>query len=60
MEIELLAAGNQSGADTETMREIMQEYHRRIETWIERYPGQWFWMHKKWKTQPQQRAGQSE
>jgi KDO2-lipid IV(A) lauroyltransferase len=29
-----------------------QEWSDRVESYIRRYPGQWVWMHKRWKTQP--------
>lgn len=34
------------------MAQIMLAYNRRVEAWVRRYPSQWFWMHKRWKTRP--------
>ena len=31
-----------------------QEYNRVIENFVRRYPGQWFWIHQRWKTKPYQ------
>ena len=30
--------------------EILQEYHRRLEDLICKYPEQWVWIHKRWRT----------
>ncbi len=39
--------------DTETkIRTITQIFTSEFEKWVRRYPEQWFWMHKRWKTQP--------
>lgn len=31
---------------------LVAEYHRRLEQLIRRYPEQWVWMHKRWRTLP--------
>ncbi len=42
-----------SGLDEEqAVRAIMEKYTRTLEKWIRRYPDQWFWMHRRWKTPP--------
>ncbi|MEE4311254.1 MAG: lysophospholipid acyltransferase family protein [candidate division KSB1 bacterium] len=32
--------------------EFIKEYNGILEAYIRRYPAQWFWMHRRWKTQP--------
>lgn len=32
---------------------ITQTFTSEFEKWVYRFPEQWFWMHKRWKTQPQ-------
>ena len=38
--------------DEEGIIEFIKEYNRILETYIRRYPEQWFWLHRRWKTQP--------
>ena len=33
-------------------QEILDEYSRRLEAWIRKYPDQWVWLHKRWRTPP--------
>lgn len=35
-----------------TDEEVLGEYHRRLEAMIRRYPDQYFWFHRRWKTPP--------
>jgi len=35
-----------------SIRQATQEYTRIVEEEIRRYPEQWLWIHKRWKTQP--------
>jgi Kdo2-lipid IVA lauroyltransferase/acyltransferase len=32
--------------------ELLKEYHRRLEGLIRRFPSQWVWIHKRWRTLP--------
>ncbi|NQT23934.1 lysophospholipid acyltransferase family protein [candidate division KSB1 bacterium] len=36
----------------ELEKQILQAYSTRLEALIRQYPDHWFWMHKRWKTQP--------
>ena len=38
----------------ETYRVNMQKWSKRLEDYIRRYPDQWVWIHKRWKTKPAQ------
>jgi KDO2-lipid IV(A) lauroyltransferase len=41
------------GADREAdMRRILRELNARLEAMIRRYPGQYLWMHRRWRTPP--------
>lgn len=40
------------GATDENIHEIMQRCTSKLEQYIRKYPGHWFWMHRRWKTQP--------
>ncbi|OGW87273.1 MAG: hypothetical protein A3C35_07665 [Omnitrophica bacterium RIFCSPHIGHO2_02_FULL_46_11] len=39
----------QSGNEAKDIHDSVQNYYRLLETWIERYPDQWFWIYKRWK-----------
>lgn len=34
------------------IREITRLHTSKLEKWVRQYPGQWFWTHRRWKTQP--------
>jgi KDO2-lipid IV(A) lauroyltransferase len=36
----------------ESIRAATQAYSRITEDWIRAHPGQWIWIHRRWKTQP--------
>jgi Kdo2-lipid IVA lauroyltransferase/acyltransferase len=34
------------------IRALTQQCNNVLESWIRRYPGQWLWIHRRWKTRP--------
>ena len=43
-----------SGDKTRDIEENTAKFNRIIESYIRRYPEQWFWVHQRWKTRPYQ------
>ena len=41
-----------TGNEEEDVRRLTQEYTRIVEDYVQRYPDQWLWIHRRWKTQP--------
>ena len=41
-----------TGDEEADVRRVTVELTRRIENQIRQYPGQWLWIHKRWKTRP--------
>ncbi|MBI3087706.1 MAG: LPS export ABC transporter periplasmic protein LptC, partial [Candidatus Omnitrophica bacterium] len=41
-----------SGDRTQDLIALTQQWSRVVESYIRRYPDQWAWMHRRWKTQP--------
>ncbi|WP_051363988.1 lysophospholipid acyltransferase family protein [Oleidesulfovibrio alaskensis] len=40
------------GTADERVEAVTRYYNSAIESMVKKYPEQWFWMHKRWKTQP--------
>lgn len=41
-----------SGDEDEDVRRLTQQYTRVVEDYVSRYPDQWLWIHRRWKTRP--------
>ena len=41
-----------TGDDEQDIRANTQSFTNAIESWIRRYPEQWLWVHRRWKTRP--------
>ena len=41
-----------AGDPHRNLQETTQRWSRLFEQYIRRYPDQWVWMHRRWKTQP--------
>jgi Kdo2-lipid IVA lauroyltransferase/acyltransferase len=41
----------------EDVRAATELCNQTIETWVRRYPDQWLWIHRRWKTRPEGEAG---
>ena len=41
-----------TGDEEADVRRVTMEVTRRVENQIRQYPGQWLWIHKRWKTRP--------
>jgi Kdo2-lipid IVA lauroyltransferase/acyltransferase len=51
-ELELVRAGDaQSGSQSDTIANTAL-FTATIESWVRRYPEQWLWVHRRWKTRP--------
>ena len=45
-------AFTRSGEDEADILAATQQCNDVLEAWIRRYPGQWLWIHRRWKTRP--------
>lgn len=55
---EPLDTASLEGERDEKVQATAEFYTRAVETYVRRYPEQWFWMHKRWKTRPPEEDGQ--
>jgi Kdo2-lipid IVA lauroyltransferase/acyltransferase len=42
-----------TGDEAEDVRRLTQQYTRVVEDYVRRYPDQWLWIHRRWKTRPE-------
>ena len=42
----------EAGSDEEKIREGLRQFAQRLESYIRKYPDQWLWLHKRWKSSP--------
>jgi KDO2-lipid IV(A) lauroyltransferase len=42
--------------DLDTEQEVLAAYHQRLEELIRRFPSQWVWFHKRWRSPPGEEA----
>ena len=42
-----------TGDEDEDVRRLTQQYTRVVEDYVRRYPDQWLWIHRRWKTRPE-------
>ena len=49
-----------TGDKTKDIEENTERYNQVIESFIRKYPAQWFWVHNRWKTRPYQTIKTSE
>jgi len=52
-----IPTGNLRRFSRENLVEITKRFTQRLEEDVRRFPEQWFWMHRRWKTQPVARSG---
>ncbi|HMH45466.1 MAG TPA: lysophospholipid acyltransferase family protein, partial [Pyrinomonadaceae bacterium] len=41
-----------TGNEEEDVRRLTRQYSRIVEDYVRRYPDQWLWIHRRWKTRP--------
>lgn len=54
--IEPIYAGEPQAETDELVHLITQKHGSVLEKWIRKYPEQWFWTHKRWKTKPPKKS----
>jgi KDO2-lipid IV(A) lauroyltransferase len=52
IDVEPLISVETTGDEEADVRRVTTEITRRVENQIRQYPGQWLWIHKRWKTRP--------
>jgi KDO2-lipid IV(A) lauroyltransferase len=52
--IEKVDISSDKTQNEDPVRIITQNHSTILEKWVKKHPGQWFWMHRRWKTKPAQ------
>jgi KDO2-lipid IV(A) lauroyltransferase len=52
IDVEPLISVETTGDEEADIRRVTTEITQRVENQIRQYPGQWLWIHKRWKTRP--------
>ena len=52
LNVEPVIAFEPTGNEDDDVRRLTTRLSQTIENQIRRYPGQWLWIHKRWKTRP--------
>ena len=52
IDVEPLISVESTGDEEADIRRVTTEITKRVENQIRKYPGQWLWIHKRWKTRP--------
>ena len=52
IDVEPLITVETTGDEDADIRRVTTEITQRVENQIRQYPGQWLWIHKRWKTRP--------
>lgn len=42
-----------TGNEADDIQKLTQQYTKVVENYVRRYPDQWLWIHRRWKTRPQ-------
>jgi KDO2-lipid IV(A) lauroyltransferase len=60
MKIERLADAPAAMNEAQATAFLLNEFNARLEADVRAYPGQWLWMHKRWRSKPVHRLGGEE
>ena len=60
MQVQRLPDAPESMSEPQATAFLLNEYNQRLETAIRQAPGQWLWMHKRWRSKPVHRLAGEE
>lgn len=52
-------SADRSADEAEEIRRLTAEYARALEDWVRRFPADWYWLHRRWKTKSLVKNGRS-